>query len=254
MYFNLFRSALIASALAVAVPAAADSLGFRYADLTFGAAGAASGPLGQVRISTDVAITGAHGLQLDLGVIGYPGEFLGQIDAHLYMIPTNRAKYGVYFSLADVDGREATIASVGVEAMFALSANTALHGRAGTGMAMPGHLDFITASLGINHALTKQVAIFAGMTATEIDETSLRAVAITTHLGARYQPTGKAWEVSASLVHDGLTGRDAAAFETRGELNFTLHLGAEGAANRGLAMRAFTSPQPFDPLLRRGVF
>ena len=95
MYFNLFRSALIASALAVAVPAAADSLGFRYADLTFGAAGAASGPFGQVRISTDVAITGAHGLQLDLGVIGYPGEFLGQIDAHLYLMPANRAKYGV---------------------------------------------------------------------------------------------------------------------------------------------------------------
>ena len=121
-------------------------------------------------------------------------------------------------------------------------------------MAMPGHLDFITASLGINHALTKQVAIFAGMTATEIDETSLRAVAFETHLGARYQPTGKAWEITASLVHDGLTGRDAARFETQAELNFTLHLGAEGAEKRGLALRAFISPQPFDPLLRRGVF
>ena len=266
-WFNLFCADLhgcimvsrgvfltLSAVAALAGPAAADSLGFRFADVYVGARDSDNGAQGMAQVTADFAITEALGLQLDLGVAGYDREFLGQLDAHLYMMPTETAKYGLFFSLADMDGREATIAMAGAEAMFALSPRTTLHGRAGLGMARPNDMDFITASLGAAHALTDNIAIFADLTVTEFDEASLRAVASTAQFGVTYQPQGRPWEVSASLVRDGLTGRDAAAFETRAELGFTLHLGAGGGAKRGLAARSFANTQPFDPLLRRGMF
>ena len=245
---------LAAAVVALSSPASADSLGFRFADISLGATTNDGALTGQIHATADFAITDAHGVQLDLGAVGYSGEFLGQLDGHLYMMPTDKAKYGLYFSLADMDGREATIASVGVEGMFALSDRTELHGRAGIGMAMQGDMDFITVSLGASHAVNDQVAIFGDITVAEFDEAALRAVGTTAQIGVSYQPVGRPWEVSASLVHDGLTGRDSAAFETRAELGFTWHLGAGGGAKRSLSARAFASPQPFDPLLRRGIF
>ncbi len=235
-------------------PAAADSLGFRFADVTAGAVTDSDAVLGQADVTADFAITDAHGLQLDLGVVRYANEYLGHIDAHLYMMPTEAAKYGLFFSLADMNGREATIATIGIEGMFAISDNTEIHGRAGLGMAWPGNMDFITLTLGANHAIGDQVAVFGDVTVTEVDEAALRAVATTARLGISYQPEGRPWAFSAAVLRDGLTGRDAAQFETRAELGFTWHLGAGGGAKRSLATRAFASPQPFDPLLRRGRF
>lgn len=235
----------------VCSPASADSLGFRFADIS--AAGTSTGELAG-RLSADFAITQSHGVQLDLAAVGHGSEFLGQIDGHLYMMPTDAAKYGLFFSLADMDGREATIGVIGVEAMFALSDRTEMHGRAGIGMAMPGNIDFITLSVGASHALGDQIAAFGDVTVAEFDKVALRAAGISSRIGVRYQPAAQPWEMSASLVRDGLTGRDAAAFETRAELGFVLHLGAVGGVMRGLDARGFASPQPFDPLLRRGRF
>ena len=236
------------------VAAFADSLGFRFADLSVQGLASDGSTTVQAHTTADFAITESHGLQLDLGAVGYGHEYLGQLDAHLYMMPTANAKYGLFASLADMDGREATIGQIGVEAMVALSDRTELHGRAGIGMAMPGNIDFIAVTIGASHAVNDRIGLFADLTIAEFDEASLRAVGTTARLGASYQPEGRPWEVTASLVRDGLTGRDEAAFETRAELGFTLHLGAGGGAKRGLATRAFSSPQPFDPLLRRGMF
>ena len=244
----------LSAAAALSGPAAADSLGFRFADVVVDGGTLDDSAQGAARVTADFALSDVHGLQLDLGAVGYSGEFLGQLDAHLYMMPTGAAKYGLFFSLADMDGREATIAMAGVEAMFALSPRTEVHGRAGLGMARPNNVDFITASLGGSHALNDSVAVFADLTVTEFDEVALRAVASTVQIGVNYQPLGRPWEVSASLVRDGLTGRDAATFETRAELGFTWHLGAGGGAKRNIAARAFANTQPFDPALRRGMF
>jgi hypothetical protein len=243
-----------AAVVALSSPASADSLGFRFADISVATTASDGDLTGQLHAGADFAITEAHGFQLDLGAVGYESEFLGQIDGHLYMMPTEAAKYGLYFSLADMDGREATIASVGVEGMFALSARTEVHGRVGLGMARPGNMDFITVSLGASHAFGDQVAVFGDITVAEFDEAALRAVGTTARIGVSYQPEGRPWEISASVVRDRLTGRDGAAFETRAELGFAWHLGAGGGAMRGLGTRAFASPQPFDPLLRRGMF
>ena len=254
MFFNP-RIQLFAAALAALTsPAAADSLGFRFADISAASTTNGDAILGHARASVDFAITDQHGMQFDLGATGYKGEYLGQLDGHLYMMPTQRAKYGLFFSLADMNGREATVGMVGVEGMFAISDSTEVHGRAGIGMALPVNMDFITLSVGASHALSDQVAMFGDLSVTEFDEAALRAVGTTARLGVSYQPQGQPWEISAALSRDGLTGRDAAAFETRAEVGFTWHLGAGGGAKRGLAARSFANPQPFDPLLRRNLF
>ncbi len=254
MWSRTFSFCVAAALAAISAPASADSLGFRFADLSVAGVASDSDVLGQGRLSADFAITDVHGLQLDLGVTAYDGEFLGQIDGHLYMMPTEAAKYGLFFSVADVDGREATIAMVGVEGMFAVADRTEVHGRAGIGMALPGDRDFITLSVGASHAVSTTIAIFGDVMVTEVDEADLRAIGTSVRLGASYQPEGRPWDVTASLVHDGVTGRDAAAFETRAEIGFTWHFGASGGAKRSLAARGFANAQPFDALLRRGMF
>lgn len=243
-----------ASLVALSSAANADSLGFRFADITVGGVADGNGFGAVGRLSGDFALTEAHGLQLDLGVASYGHGFLGQIDAHLYMMPSGTAKYGVFVSLADIDGREATIGMVGVEAMIALSDRSEIHGRAAIGMAMPGNMDFVTGSFGASYAVSNQISVFGDVTLAEFDEALLRAVGTSARLGASFQPEGQAWEVSASLVRNGLTGRDAAAFETRAEVGVTWHLGAGGGAKRKLPARSFANTQPFDPLLRRGMF
>jgi hypothetical protein len=251
------RTFSFCGAVALAVlssPASADSLGFRFADVTVAGVAGDGDVLGHAQLSTDFAITDAHGLQLDLGVTAYDGEFLGQIDGHLYMMPTPAAKYGLFFSLADMDGREATIAFAGVEGMFAVADRTEVHGRAGIGMALPGDMDFITLSAGASHAVSSTVAVFGDVMVTEVDEADLRAIGTSARLGVSYQPDGRPWDVTASVVHDGVTGRDAAAFETRAEIGFTWHFGAGGGAKRSLSARGFANAQPFDALLRRGMF
>lgn len=254
MCFNSLPIAVIASLAAFSDSAAADSLGFRFADATIGATNTDTGAAAYAHLGADFAISDAHGLQLDLAVVSYGSEFLGQIDAHLYMMPTEAAKYGLFFSLADIDGREATIAMAGVEGMFALSDRIVAYGRAGLGMALPGDMDFITVSFGASHALGDNLSLFGDVTVLEVDEASLRTVVTSARLGARYQPIAQPWEMSFAIVQDALHGRDAAKAETRAELGFTWHLGDGGGAKRRLATRAFASPQPFDALLRRGVF
>lgn len=254
-YIMCIKVACLLMVLSASLPqaAAADSLGLRFAEVSVGAKSGEA----NAHLFADFALTDAHGLQLDLGVLGSANSYLGQIDAHVYMMPTEAAKYGLFVSLADMNGREATIGTLGVEAMFALSSRTEVHGRAGFGMArsdIVGTVDFVTATLGASHALSDVVAVFGDVTVSEFDEASLRAVASAVTLGVRYQPDGQPWELAASVVRDGLTGRDAAAFDMRAQVAFTWHLGAGGGAKRGLSARGFASPQAFDPLLRRGMF
>ena len=246
--------AVVAAVAVLSSPAAADSLGFRFAEATIGGISGGDGVQGSARLRGDFALTGSHGLQLDLSVVSYGDEFLGQLDGHLYMMPAEAAKYGLFFSLADMDGREATLALVGVEGMFALSDATEVHGRAGIGMALPDTMEFIALSVGASHAVNDQVAIYGDLTMAEVDEAALRAMTTSARIGISYQPAGRPWEVSASVVRDGISGRNAAAFETRAELGFTLHLGGGGGAKRGLSKRGFAAMQAFDPLLRRGMF
>ena len=255
------RRPTLAAVLAATIPLclatgsfAQSSLGLNFAEAALTVDGGDQDAQVGGTLSGDYRITGAHGFQLDLRMTDHPDGFLGQIDGHLYLAPSVDRKYGFLFSLADVDGRETTIASAGIEGMVALSDSTFISGRAILGYARPGDIDFIGLSGGITHALNDRTALFATLDVAEFDEQRLQANAYTGRIGMTYQPDGSPFEVTAALAVDGLTGRDSAPEESRVELGFTWRFGATGGARRGVAERAFNAPQPFDVLLRRNLF
>lgn len=245
----------LAAGLSLADPALAQSsLGLNFAEAGFGVeAGQGEAAASGVALG-DYRITGQHGVQLDLGLADRPGGVLGQIDMHLYLSPRPDRKYGFVVSLADVDGREATVAAAGIEAMVEVSPATFLTGRGLIGYARPGDVDFIAVSGGLARALNDNLAVFATLDLAEFDEAHLRANAWAARIGASWQPDRSGMEWFVALAADGLTGRDEAEGEVRAELGVTWRFGAGGGAARPVAERAFRVGQPLDPLLRRGLF
>jgi hypothetical protein len=252
MRFVAFLATLIISAPPMAARAQS-SLGLNAAEfgLAYGSGESENAASGTV--AGDFRITGAHGLQLGLGFADQPGGGLGQVDLHLYLLPSPLQKYGFVLSLADADGREATIGYTGVEGIFQLGASTFASGQAVLGYARPGDIDFIGFSGGLVQALSDTTAIFATLDLAEFDEESLRTTAYAGRIGVSYQPDQSQWEISAAVATDGLTEMGASE-ETRLELALAWRFGATGGARRPVGERLYRPWQPFDPLLRRGLF
>ncbi|MCX7890471.1 MAG: hypothetical protein N2422_12220 [Rhodobacteraceae bacterium] len=248
--------ALLATLVALhGVPAAAQSLGLDALELS---AAADSKGRAALRLSGDWAITGAHGLQLDMGLGdtggGTGSGALGQLDAHLYLAPRPGRKYGLFLSLADVDGREATVAMAGIEGMIDASPATTLSAAAALGYARPGALDFVALRGGLRHALGPHLSAFAAAQIAEIDETRLRALPWQARAGLAWDAPALPVEIAVALVADGIGGRDGAATGQRAELSLTWRFGGGRGAARPVSDRLFETWQPFDPLLRRGLF
>lgn len=244
--------ALAVLLLPAAAPASDSGIGLAFAEI--GVAAAAGDYRAEGRLTGDFRITGVHGLQLDLGLADGDSGLVGQIDAHLYMAPQDRLKYGLFLSLADVDGREATMAMAGVEGLWALAPGTVLSGRAAVGYARPQALDFIAVSARLDHALSDDLSVFLELGMAEIDEASLRAVTRQARAGIALEPVGQPFTVTLAVARDDITGRDAAPAESRAELGLTFRFGANGGARRPVRDRAFPSPQPFAPLIAAGLF
>ncbi len=228
--------ALLASTSLVSVPQAAraqSSLGMNVAEFSLGHDNGTSDGGVSTAVAGDFRITGSHGLQLGLGFKDRPEGVLGQVDLHLFMLPRPENKYGFVLSLADVDGREATIGYAGVEGLFQLGASTFVSGQAVLGYARPGDIDFIGFSGGLVEALSDRTSIFATLDIAEFDEVKLRTTAYAGRLGVSYQPDHSPWEITLALATDGLTGM-AAADDTRLELALTWRFGAaDGRAATG---------------------
>lgn len=255
MFQSVCRMSCTALVLTLALPAVAQtSLGLGRIEATAGLTATGTGSLGQGRLSGDFRITGAHGLQFDLSATDYAEGFLGQIDAHLYLMPADKAKYGLFASLADVDGREATVAYAGAEGLWALSDRTTFAARAGFGYARPGNLDFIAADLRIDHALSADFGLFASAALAEVQEQALEALPWGAELGLTWQPASAPVAINAALGAAGLSGRDGAGTEPYLRVSLTWSFGADRSAARAVADRGFSVPAPLDPLLRLGRF
>lgn len=246
-----FLCAAVAAACLLALPssAAAESLGLNWfqAGATWSDDGQPAG-----RLAGDWRIGPAHGLQLDVGLAGRDGGAVGEIAAHLYLMPQADRKYGFFATLTDIDGREATSAVMGVEAMHTPTADWMLEARAGIGKATGG-LDFIMAEARVSRTLTDSLSITGGLMAADFDEAALRAIGWRAEIGLAWMPEALPVEISAALVQDGLHGRNAAGGESRVELGLTWRFGA-GGMRRPVAERAFSAARPLDPLIRRGLF
>lgn len=250
-------AALAAAAASVlpALPALAESgLGLSLAEAGLTADVASEDPSASAFVSGDFRITGAHGLQLDLGVAERDGSAIGQVTAHLYLQPSEVAKYGFVLSLADANDREATVASLGIDGLFQIGDGRFVSGQAVLGYARPGSVDFVAGTLGLIQALDDTTSLFASLDVADLDETALRTTAYAGRIGVSWEPEGRPWQVSAAVARDGLTGAFDGSDETWLEVGVTWRFGAEGGARRPVGARLFRTWQPFDPLLRRGMF
>lgn len=253
------RSPILATLVATTVfgfvPAAwgQSSLGLTNAEVGLGLDSGGSEGILAGSVAGSFQITPSHGLQLGLGLADDPRGALGQIDLNLYLLPAPSAKYGFVFSLADANGREATIAYGGVAGMFQLGSSTFISGQAVLGYARPGSIDFVALTGGLEQALSDTTSIFATLDLAEFDEVSLRTTAYTGRIGVSYQREDSPWVLTAAVAVDGLSDWDESD-ETRIELGVTWRFGSTGGARRPVEERLFRSWQPFAPLLRRGEF
>jgi hypothetical protein len=170
------------------------------------------------------------------------------------MTPQPGSKYGFFATLADVDGREATIALAGVEGMFALSDRMFLETRGGIGMAWPNNIDFVTADARLDYVLSESSSVHASLALSEFDETVLRAVGYDANVGLSYGPVSLPVTFNAELGVTGLTGRDSADAEPYAKIGMVWRFGTQRSAARPVRERSFNLSRPFDPLLRRGRF
>ena len=230
-------------------------LNFAEVELSYGTFSNSGGPIG--RVTGDFRITDALGVQLDVGALSYNGGALGQIDGHFYLQPNSNIKYGLFLSLADVDGREATIGSAGIEMIAALSDRTQIEAKAEIGISsnvttgIRRNTDFIAASASLSHEFSDTTTFYLETAATEFDEAHLRAVGYGVRLGVHYDLPGQPIRISAAVGYDKMSGRDSRPGEEMVQLGVSWRFGARG---NGISQRGFRSSKPLDQLLRRGMF
>jgi hypothetical protein len=246
-------SLVLAVCLAGASAASAQSsLGLNFVEAELTAASGAS--RGAVRITGDYRITGAHGFQADLSATDEPGGFLGRIDAHVYMTPTEDSKYGLTASFADIDGRSGTIGMAGVEGMFRLGARTVAEARMVAGLAQPGGVDFAAAEAGVTRRIGERTAVSARIGLAEFDEAAFSTVLYTADIGMAHSLGGTGIEIGASLGASGSLGDAVLNREVVARIGMIWRFGAGPGAGRSLGGTAFGRAQPVEELLRRGMF
>ncbi len=240
-----FISAAALFILAVGWPGvgqAQSSLGITGMDLSFGhISGQAGGARAQARL--DVALTGAHALQLDLGLSDSGDRTMGSVAAHLYMTPRAGQKYGLFAALHDQDAASFTFATLGIEGRLALSDRIWIEGHGGIGYALGGELDVVFLGAAVRWQATERLALTAGLDLAEFDEATLSAIGYTARLNAEVRVAERI-ELIAGLEKTGRAGRDARGGDPALFLGMTVRFG--GAADP--LHRPFQTPDPLRPL------
>ncbi|MEM9269769.1 MAG: hypothetical protein AAGA78_12615, partial [Pseudomonadota bacterium] len=167
-------------------------------------AGSSTGQELQAR--ADFATSAYHGVQIDLSYGAYEAGDLGHLGGHLYMVPSEDWKYGVFASFADFNEVETNNATFGFEAIYRASDRLAVEARFGLGIANPGNLDYIFADGALHYELTDQFSLSGDLSLTEIDELSMSGIAYETGASLTYRPQGKPLFVTARLGLAGMQG------------------------------------------------
>ncbi|MEM9710105.1 MAG: hypothetical protein AAF871_15095 [Pseudomonadota bacterium] len=203
-------------------------------------------------LTIDVAVTEYHGLQGDLAWINTGSEDLGRLAGHLYMVPRPGHKYGLYAALGDVNDRSLTYGVAGIEGMFEVNDRSALGGFLGLGMGSEDGLDVIFGGLEGTYRFSSAIRFDGGVQVTEYDEIALQAIGTELDVNMRYAPEGQPFAVTLGVGHSLLTGPDGEPGETRAKLGLSWRFGEiNGAAPN---TRPFRTPDPFLPLIRRGLY
>lgn len=203
-------------------------------------------------VTLDVAITEAHGLQGDATWVATSGGEVGRIGGHLYMTPQPGQKYGLFAMVGDVNGRSLTYGAAGIEGMFEVSDRAAIGGYGGVGLGSVDGLDLIFAGIEGTFTASDSLRLDGGVQITEYDEAAFSAFGTEARLALRYAPAGQPLAATVGVVHDMLTGRDGAPGQTRAEITLSWRFGTINSAEP--TSRPFRTPDPFLPLIRRGIY
>ncbi|KEO51718.1 hypothetical protein [Thioclava pacifica] len=249
----MFKALLPAALLLTALPqnaTAQSSLGFTAVSFSLEKG---SGDFGVTRadLNADFAITDVHGLQIDLGASDAGPRWRGDLAAHLYMAPTERAKYGLFAAVGDTSHESQTSWAIGAEGIWAVGARGSVSARAGLGSVKPGSNDFVFARLSARYALSSRTALTASLAATDIDEFSYSARETTASLGLRHRIGDGPVTLSARIEHSAFSGSFASKDETRVVIGLTTRFGATG---HGVRNQPFAPVRPLDGLFARGTF
>ena len=168
------------------------------------------------------------------------------------MSPRDDQKYGVFATLADVDGESVTYGTLGVESIIALTDRTSLEMRGGIGAATAMELDYIFAGARIAHEnAAGTLTIHAGYDLAEFDEAGFQALGHEIYAGADFQI---ARNVSGyvEVRNSRLTGTSAAPDEFTVRAGVTIQFGKFGGSN--VKTQPFHTADPIAQFVRRGYF
>ncbi|MEO1550508.1 MAG: hypothetical protein AAFR93_08750 [Pseudomonadota bacterium] len=160
----------------------------------------------EAALRADFATSDHHGVQVDFAYGSYAAGDLGHLGGHLYMVPSEDWKYGVFASFADFNEVETNNVTFGFEAIYRASDRLAVEGRFGLGIANPGNLDYVFADGALHYELSDQLSLSGDLSLTEVDELSMSGFAYEVGASLTYRPQNRPFFVTARLGMAGMEG------------------------------------------------
>ncbi len=214
-------SACLFTALIAGQAAAQSSIGITGAAI----AAESSGQSTTLSAAADVAITGYHGMQIGLGLTDDGTAPRGWISGHLYLMPGDGSRYGLFASLFDLDGAPRNYAEIGVEAGFDLSDRLWLSGAAAMGAASFDELDWIALRSAADYRISDRLSASVSASVTEFEEAAFSADLVALAARLDYRPGRLAPGLYLQLSADQLFGYDAAPMQTSLSVGVSFGLG-----------------------------
>lgn len=250
---HLSFAALIA-AICLPLSATADSgIGFQGTEATLGYISYGDTSVATADGLLDYAITRNHGLQLDLGTTSFEDHWQGTVSSHLYMSPTDSAKYGLFAAYTDINDDDAHIAMTGIEGLWRLSDGTGLDMRAGLGLLNPDNRDFIFASGHISQTVGPNTDLIAGLAAYDMEETGFASRDITVNVGAIRHFETAPIDLNVDLYHSFVDDTGNHDDETGLHLAMTWRPGTNAFDMRRTAWTSFEPVRPLTGLFARNI-
>lgn len=160
---------------------------------------------GAVDLAASYFITHQHGLQLDLAVDHAAETWLARVGAHLYLIPAQDHRYGVFVQFSDLDDAPIWAIAGGLEGVWRFGAST-VGVRAGAGLARPGELDYLFANASWRQSLTETYSFTASASVQEFDETNLSAIGAQAEIALEYHLRNAPLVLTVGYKADTLSG------------------------------------------------
>lgn len=192
----------------------------------------------------DTAISRHHGLQLGLGLADDTVQPRGSLSGHLYLMPDDGSRYGLFASLTDLDNDPRHYAEIGAELWIGLSDRLSVSGAAAMGAANFEELDWIALRASSDYRLADHLDLSLGAGVTGFDEAAIAAIVADISLRLAYQPGRSAPGFYVQLEADQLFGADAAPARATLSAGLTFTLGRDPV---------WRDADPLRILFRRGL-